>query len=122
MHEDSQQQCYVCQCNPRAGHTLELTTLADMAISGLSATVLHALRRCLANYEPVVDSSSQDNILQCGEQQAATCATTAGASMIPHLVFRLESCVRCSFYWVAYAPWRQLHARLGHPPVHAPLA
>jgi len=23
--------------------------------------------RCLANYEPVVDASGQDNILQCGE-------------------------------------------------------
>lgn len=26
--------------------------------------------RCLANYEPVVDASGQDNILQCGESPA----------------------------------------------------
>lgn len=54
--------------------------------------------RCLANYEPVVDASGQDNILQCGE-----CKPGSSASL-PALLCWLAQCA--AFTWPA-SPCRQ---------------
>lgn len=42
--------------------------------------------RCLANYEPVVDASGQDNILQCGELRCweLPCCNVAAQGNIAH--------------------------------------
>ncbi len=51
--------------------------------------------RCLANYEPVVDASGQDNILQCGEWGSGG-DSLAACTPLQHLLPVLVSVLQCT--------------------------
>jgi len=49
--------------------------------------------RCLANYEPVVDDSGQDNILQCGESDCGATGLCTLVTRPRHWSAHLHGCM-----------------------------